>query len=147
VGNCNLIALAETTLLIIYGLTYWSTSFLASHFLNIKSFVLNITLSPFFHFSASFLLLSAYHFISSCAFLSAASDSSWTFFIFSTISVVFSTFSLLLISPLSLVLYHNLPWMEILWLLSILCYLSRSLKVDLIFISLFHFHFRSIFYF
>jgi len=53
-----------TISLIIYRPTYQSTSFLTSLSLNIRSFVLNIILSPLFHSSTSFLLLSIYHFIS-----------------------------------------------------------------------------------
>ena len=47
----------------IYGPTYQFTNFFASHSLNTKYFVLNITLSPTFHTSVSFLTLSACHFI------------------------------------------------------------------------------------
>ena len=98
VGNCNLIALVETTSSMIYILMYQPTNFFVNLSLNIKSFVLNITLSPTFHTSVSFLSLSACHFISSYALFNAASISSCTFFIFSMNSVAFSIFSFLLIS-------------------------------------------------
>jgi len=57
-GSLILTTLVNTTSSMIYKLIYWFTSFLTSFFLNAKFFILNITLSPFFHFSASFLLLS-----------------------------------------------------------------------------------------
>ena len=68
VGSCSLTTLVETTSSIVYGPTYQSTNFFTGLFLNIKSFVLNITLSPTFHTSASFLSLSACCFISSCCY-------------------------------------------------------------------------------
>ena len=64
VGNRNLTILVDTTSMM-YGPTYWSTNFFTGHSLNTKSFVLNITLSLFFHSSTFFLSLSACHFISS----------------------------------------------------------------------------------
>ena len=51
VGNCNLTALVNTTSSIMYELTYQSINFFISLFLNIKYFVLNITLSSTFHSS------------------------------------------------------------------------------------------------
>ena len=98
IGSCNLTVLVDTTLLIMYGLTYWSTNFLASHFLNIKSFILNIPLSSFFYSLTSFLPLSACCFIFFCTFLNTASAFSYTFFILSTNSVTFSIFLFFLIS-------------------------------------------------
>ena len=71
VGSCNLTILVDTTLLIKYGLIYWFTSFFASIFLNTKSFIFNITLFLFFHFSTSFLLLFVYLFISSYTLFNA----------------------------------------------------------------------------
>ena len=97
VGSCNLTALVDTTFLIVYGPTYWSTNFLTGHFLNTKSFILNITLSPFFQSSTSFLSLSTCLFISSCAFFNAALASSCIFFIYSTNSIAFFTFPFFLI--------------------------------------------------
>ena len=96
VSNCSLITLVKTILSMIYGPMCPFTSFLAS-FSNIKSFVLSITLSSLFHSSTFFLPLSACHFISSYAFLNASLVSSYTFFIFSANSVIFSNFSFLLI--------------------------------------------------
>ena len=64
IGSYNLTTLVDTTLLMAYGPTYLSTNFFASHSLNTKSFVLNITLSSIFYSSFSFLPLSACHFIS-----------------------------------------------------------------------------------
>jgi len=72
VGSHNLTALVDTTSLIVYRPIYQSTNFLAGHSLNTKSFILRITLSPLFQSSVSFLPLSAYLFISSCAFFNAA---------------------------------------------------------------------------
>ena len=71
VGSCNLTALVDTTSSIIYGPTYWFTSFLTSHSWNTKSFTLNITLSPTFYTLAFFLPLFIYLFISFCAFINA----------------------------------------------------------------------------
>ena len=65
VGSHSLTALVDITSSIVYRPMYWSTNFLASLSLNTKSFVLSITLSLFFHFSISFLPLSACLFISS----------------------------------------------------------------------------------
>ena len=65
IGSHNLTILVDTTSLMAYGPTYLFTNFFASHSLNTKSFVLNITLSPIFYSSFSFFLLSACHFISS----------------------------------------------------------------------------------
>ena len=98
VGSCSLTALVNTTSSIIYGPTYQFTSFFTGLSLNTKSFVLNITLSSFFHSSTSFPPLSTCHFISSCAFLNAAPASSYTFFILSANSIAFSTFPFFLIS-------------------------------------------------
>ena len=65
VGSCNLTVLVETTLSMIYRLTYQSTHFFVGCFLNTKYFILSIILSLFFHSSISFLSLSACCFISS----------------------------------------------------------------------------------
>ena len=99
VGSCNLTALVDITFSIIYEPTYQSTSFLASFSLNTRSFVLNITLSSFFHSSVSLLLLFICLFISFYTFLNATPTSSYIFFILSTNSIAFSTFSFFLISP------------------------------------------------
>ena len=98
VGSHNLTTLVDTTSSIVYDPIYQSTNFLTSLSLNTKSLVLNNTLSPFFQSSVSFLFLSAYLFISFCAFFNAAPASSYTFFILSTNSITFSTFPLFLIS-------------------------------------------------
>ena len=98
IGSCNLTTLMKTTSSIIYGLTYQSTNFFAGHFLNTRSFILNITLSSIFHSSVSFLPLSTCHFTSCCAFLRATPAFFYTFFIFSANFVTFFTFSFLLIS-------------------------------------------------
>ena len=92
--------LVDTTSLMKYELIYWSTSFFTSLSLNTKSFVLNITLSPFFYTSTSLLPLSAHCFISSYAFLNAVPAFSYTFFILSTNFIAFFTFTFLLISAL-----------------------------------------------
>ena len=97
IGSHNLTALVDIILLMKYRLMYQSTSFFASHSLNTKSFILNITLSPFFYSSTSFLLLFACYFIFSCAFLNVASASFYTFFILSANSITFFTFYFLLI--------------------------------------------------
>ena len=76
VGSCNLITLVDTTSSMVYGPINWSTNFFAGLFLNTKSFVLNITLSPTFHTSVFFLPLSACLFIFSYAFINATSVSS-----------------------------------------------------------------------
>ena len=75
-SSCSLTALVDIILSMEYELIYQSTSFFASLSLNTKSFILNITLSPFFYSSTSFLFLFVYCFISSCAFLRATSASS-----------------------------------------------------------------------
>ena len=64
VGNHNLTTLVDTTSSIVYGPIYWSTSFLTGLSLNTKSFILNITLSPFFYSLLFFLPLFACLFIS-----------------------------------------------------------------------------------
>ena len=93
-----------------YKPTYRYTSFFADLSLNTKSFVLNITLSPFFHSLVSFLLLFACYFIFSWTFLNTTPDFSCIFFILSIISIVFSTFPFLLISALIL---NSLLWFAI----------------------------------
>ena len=97
VGSRNLTTLVDTISLMVYRPIYQFTNFFTGHFLNTRSFILNITLSSFFHSSTSFLSLSACHFISSWALLNAAPTFSCIFFIFSTNSITFSTFSFLLI--------------------------------------------------
>ena len=99
VGSCNLTALVNITFSIVYRPTYQSTNFLAGHSLNTKSFILSITLSPFFQSSVFFLLLSPCLFIFSCVFFSATPASSCIFFILSTNSIAFSTSSFFLIFP------------------------------------------------
>ena len=99
VGSYNLTVLVDITSSIVYGPTYWSTNFLTGLSLNIKSFVLNITLSSFFYFSVSFLSISTCLFISPCVFFKATPASSYTFFIFSTNSIALSIFPFFLISP------------------------------------------------
>ena len=98
VGSHNLTTLVDITSSMVYGPTYWSTSFFAGLSFNTKSFILSITLSPFFYSSLFFLLLSTCLFISSCAFFNTAPASSYTFFILSTNSIAFSTFPFFLIS-------------------------------------------------
>ena len=95
-GSHNLTTLIDITSSIVYRPTYQSTNFFAGCFLNIKSFVLNITLSSTFYISASFLPLSTCLFISSCAFFKAAPTSSYTLLTLSTNSVTFPIFSFLL---------------------------------------------------
>ena len=63
VGSCNLTALVETILSMIYRLTYQSANFFAGYSLNTRSFLLSTILSPFFHSSIFFLSLSACCFI------------------------------------------------------------------------------------
>ena len=101
-SSLNLIMLANTIFSIIYRLIYQPISFFTSLSLNTKSFVLSIILFLFFYFLVSFLLLSTYYFIFSYAFFNIAPTLSWTFFTLSASSVVFSTFSFLLISTLIL---------------------------------------------
>ena len=97
-GSFNFTAFFDTTSSTSYGFTYISVNFFTGLSLNTKSFVLNITLSPFFQFSTFLYLLSAYLFMSSCIFLRATTAFSCTFFILFTNSVTFSTFLFLLIS-------------------------------------------------
>ena len=80
-GSCNLTTLADITSSMVYGPTYQSTNFFTGLSLNIKSFILNITLSLTFYSSAFFLTLFACPFISSCALFNAAPTSSYTFLI------------------------------------------------------------------
>jgi len=123
VGSCNLTVLVDTTSLIIYRPIYQSTNFFASLFLNTKSFVLSITLSLVFYSLASFLFLSACHFIFSCTFLKITLAFSYTFFILFTNSIIFSTFSFLLIStPIfnSTVIHHK--WRHISYWMYLIVY-------------------------
>ena len=73
-GNRNFTAFVDTTSSIAYSPTYLSINFRTGLSLNTKSLMLNNTLSPFFHFSVFFLLLSTYLFISSYIFFSSASS-------------------------------------------------------------------------
>ena len=75
-GNCSFTTFNDTTSSIAYGPMYLSINFFTSLSLNTKSLVLNNTLSSLFYFSAFFLLLSVYLFISSCVFFKAVSTSS-----------------------------------------------------------------------
>ena len=97
VGSYSLTAWIDTTFWIRYGPTYWSTSFFASLSLNTKSFILSTTLLPFFYSSISLLPLSTCCFISFYTFLNTTLTFSCIFFILFTNSVIFSTFSFLLI--------------------------------------------------
>ena len=125
-GNCSLTAFIDTTSSISYGPTYLSTSFLTGCSLNTKSFVLNITLSSFFHSSISFLSLSACLFISSYAFFNATPASSCTFFILSMNSIAFSTFPFFLMSPPILNSLLQLLWQPLTGTTLVVCLLQQS---------------------
>ena len=110
VGSCNLTMLVNTTSLIIYRLIYQSTNFFASLSLNTKSFMLSIILSLFFHFLASFILLSACYFIFSCTFSNTTLAFSYIFFLLFANFITFSTFPSLLIFAStfnSIIIYHK----------------------------------------
>ena len=69
-SSLNFPAFVDIIFSIIYSPTYHSISFLASLFLNTRSLILNITLSPLLNFFTSFYSLSACCFISSFLVLS-----------------------------------------------------------------------------
>ena len=69
-SSLNFTAFVDIIFSMIYSPTYHSISFLASFFLNTRSLILNITLSPLLNFFTSFYSLSACCFISSFLVLS-----------------------------------------------------------------------------
>ena len=85
-GSSSSIVFIKTTLFTLYRPInhFVSFSILLSFICYFKSFVLSITRSPFWYSSPSFLFLSAYCFIFSCAFFNVIFTFSWISFILST---------------------------------------------------------------
>ena len=95
-SSCSFTTFNNTTSSTSYGPIYLFTNLHTSLSLNTKSFILSITLSPFFYSSVFFLFWSAYLFISSCIFFNAVPTSFCTLFNFSMNSIAFFIFSFLL---------------------------------------------------